>query len=147
MMQLPSPAGTHHRAGAPNAKMTTVTATTRPDPQPCAHCGRPCGDTAGGCGSINGTMVCHPNQPGRPDCYHLATTYGLTHPLHNCPRCTPPDAMSPEISRALATICGSMGLTPANRELLAAQVPPDAKIVADLPEHIRFLWEKAQGQP
>jgi hypothetical protein len=42
----------------------------------CDHCGRVAGDFAGGSGSgnlINGRVyrVCHPNAPGRPDCYKL----------------------------------------------------------------------------
>jgi hypothetical protein len=49
---------------------------------PCAHCGRPCGDYAGGHGSVwhvnekRATHLCHPNASGRPDCYHLVTVHG-----------------------------------------------------------------------
>jgi hypothetical protein len=45
----------------------------------CSHCGRPCGDMAGGWGSINGEPLCHPNEENRPDCYRLVTVYH--HPL------------------------------------------------------------------
>jgi hypothetical protein len=49
---------------------------------PCAHCGRPCGDYAGGHGSVwnHGELraqhLCHPNAPDRPNCYHLVTVHG-----------------------------------------------------------------------
>jgi hypothetical protein len=46
--------------------------------QPCAHCGRICGDSAGGYGSILGEQVCHPNKSDRPDCNRLVTVYGET---------------------------------------------------------------------
>lgn len=43
----------------------------------CAHCGRRIGDDAGGYGSavIDGRRVslCHPSDPGRPDCYRQVT--------------------------------------------------------------------------
>jgi len=48
----------------------------------CAHCGQTCGDYAGGYGGVNygdlrGTIpLCHPNEPGRPDCYRRRTVYG-----------------------------------------------------------------------
>ena len=45
--------------------------------QPCAHCGRICGDYAGGYGSVNGYQVCHPNEADRPDCYRLVTVAEL----------------------------------------------------------------------
>lgn len=54
---------------------------------PCAHCGRTCGDYAGGYGGINEVQVCHPNDPVRPDCFRLVTVY--KHQLLNCPKCTP----------------------------------------------------------
>lgn len=46
----------------------------------CAHCGRMCGDYDAGSASVNDTLgnsvsVCHPNEPGRPDCYSLVTVY------------------------------------------------------------------------
>lgn len=46
----------------------------------CAHCGQMCGDYNGGCGGVddpdgNPVSVCHPNEPGRPDCYRLVTVY------------------------------------------------------------------------
>lgn len=41
----------------------------------CAHCGRICGDHAGGYASVDGQFVCHPNFSDRPDCYHLITVY------------------------------------------------------------------------
>lgn len=51
----------------------------------CDHCGRVCGDLAGGHGTVSGLKyspeglkrtfhLCHPNEPNRPDCYHLVTT-------------------------------------------------------------------------
>ncbi len=51
----------------------------------CVHCGRKCGDTNGGSGSVQGSKLCHPNEPGRPDCYHMVTVYH--HELVDCPRC------------------------------------------------------------
>lgn len=48
----------------------------------CAHCGRKCGDMAGGSGSVNSWPVCHPNEQGRPDCYWLITVHG--HAPHRC---------------------------------------------------------------
>ncbi|ROO82618.1 hypothetical protein EDD29_0099 [Actinocorallia herbida] len=40
----------------------------------CAHCGRQCGDPAGGWGRLGqGQPVCHPNSPDRPDCFVLVT--------------------------------------------------------------------------
>lgn len=43
----------------------------------CAHCGRTCGNFAGGWSStfIDGIAykLCHPNVTGRPDCYTLVT--------------------------------------------------------------------------
>jgi hypothetical protein len=44
-------------------------------PYTCAHCGRPIGDMAGGCARVGSKRVCHPNMPGRPDCYRLITMY------------------------------------------------------------------------
>lgn len=41
----------------------------------CVHCGRICGDGAGGYGTVEGQPVCHPNAPDRPDCYRLVTVY------------------------------------------------------------------------
>lgn len=41
----------------------------------CAHCGRVCGDFAGGYAAVNNKHVCHPNAHGRPDCYRLVTVY------------------------------------------------------------------------
>ena len=51
----------------------------------CVHCGRVCGDMAGGSGGVGEYKLCHPNEPGRPDCYHLVTVYH--HELVNCTRC------------------------------------------------------------
>lgn len=51
----------------------------------CVHCGRKCGESAGGSASVNGIQVCHPNEPGRPDCYHMVTVYH--HELSDCRRC------------------------------------------------------------
>lgn len=47
----------------------------------CDHCGRPCGDFAGGHGAAGdgrgGTVhLCHPNEKGRPDCYRRVTVFG-----------------------------------------------------------------------
>lgn len=50
----------------------------------CAHCGRACGDMAGGSGNVNSMPVCHPNEQGRPDCYRLITVHG--HNPHRCQR-------------------------------------------------------------
>lgn len=44
-------------------------------PYVCGHCGRPCGDLAGGYAVVGGHRVCHPNAPDRPDCYVLITRY------------------------------------------------------------------------
>ncbi len=45
----------------------------------CDHCGRTMGDFAGGSGRLTraGTTFrfCHPNDPSRPDCYHLVTVW------------------------------------------------------------------------
>ena len=47
----------------------------------CAHCGQTCGDYAGGYGGVNygdlrGTIpLCHPNEPGRPDCYRRVSVW------------------------------------------------------------------------
>ncbi len=46
----------------------------------CYHCGQRCGDYEGGYGSITGPdgaihATCHPNVPGRPDCYRRITVY------------------------------------------------------------------------
>lgn len=41
----------------------------------CGHCGRVCGDSAGGYGSVNNVHLCHPNAHNRPDCYRLVTVY------------------------------------------------------------------------
>ena len=46
----------------------------------CAHCGQVCGDYEGGyaCITRGGAVIhlCHPNDPDRPDCYHLVTIAG-----------------------------------------------------------------------
>ena len=50
----------------------------------CDHCGRICGDFAGGYSSVSGALwggtfqLCHPNEEGRPDCYRLVTVYRET---------------------------------------------------------------------
>ena len=46
----------------------------------CAHCGQTCGDYAGGYGGVSyadGPVIhlCHPNEPGRPDCYRRVSIY------------------------------------------------------------------------
>lgn len=53
----------------------------------CAHCGRTTGDIAGGSATVGGLPVCHPNEPGRPDCYRAITVYG--HRRQDCDRCRP----------------------------------------------------------
>lgn len=49
----------------------------------CDHCGRTMGDFAGGSGGLTRDgehyNLCHPNEPGRPDCYRLVT--GRAEPL------------------------------------------------------------------
>lgn len=35
--------------------------------------------------SVGRVQLCHPNEPGRPDCYHMVTVYH--HELADCPRC------------------------------------------------------------
>ncbi len=47
----------------------------------CYHCGQKCGDYEGGYGGITAKdgaihATCHPNVPGRPDCYRRITVYG-----------------------------------------------------------------------
>jgi hypothetical protein len=51
----------------------------------CVHCGRVCGDYAGGLASVERLPVCHPNDNNRPDCYHLITVYN--HQLRDCRAC------------------------------------------------------------
>lgn len=51
----------------------------------CVHCGRVCGDFAGGFASTGAYPVCHPNAAGRPDCYHMITVYH--HEVIDCERC------------------------------------------------------------
>lgn len=50
-----------------------------PGVRPCAHCGQICGDCEGGYAAIPAGLthvaVCHPNAPGRPDCYRRVTIY------------------------------------------------------------------------
>jgi hypothetical protein len=42
----------------------------------CAHCGQQCGDYDGGYGAAGDTiLLCHPNDPSRPDCYRRVTVY------------------------------------------------------------------------
>lgn len=45
----------------------------------CAHCGQVCGDYAGGLAGVMGhglaLVLCHPNDPARPDCYRRVTVY------------------------------------------------------------------------
>lgn len=50
----------------------------------CALCGRVCGDYAGGYASVKGFPLCHPNEPGRPDCYKEASATGF--PIDTLPR-------------------------------------------------------------
>ena len=47
----------------------------------CAHCGQACGDYAGGHAGVTDAAgdlvpVCHPNDPGRPDCYRRVSVFG-----------------------------------------------------------------------
>lgn len=62
--------------------------------QTCVHCGRACRTTAGGYSSSKeGLPLCHPNESGRPDCYHMVEVYH--HDVVDCERCaqnpyTPP---------------------------------------------------------
>jgi hypothetical protein len=55
-------------------------------PNTCVHCGRNCNNFEGGSASFNGFSLCHPNEAGRPDCYHMVSTY--RHELYDCERCT-----------------------------------------------------------
>lgn len=55
--------------------------------RPCVHCGRLCGDFDGGYASVGDAQLCHPNAPGRPDCYFNVTI--SKHNLHHCVLCTP----------------------------------------------------------
>lgn len=57
-----------------------------PTPEPCAHCGRLVNNYAGGYGAVYGSVVCHPNETNRPDCFRMITVYG--HPISNCERCS-----------------------------------------------------------
>lgn len=59
--------------------------TELPEPQPCVHCGRSALDFAGGYARLDAEPVCHPNGPGRPDCFRMITVYG--HPTRSCERC------------------------------------------------------------
>lgn len=52
----------------------------------CVHCGRACNSFESGKASVERHFVCHPNVPGRPDCYHMITVYH--HELLDCPRCS-----------------------------------------------------------
>jgi len=54
-------------------------------PLVCGHCGRGCGDYAGGRSSVQHVPLCHPNEVGRPDCYRLVTVYH--HALRDCRAC------------------------------------------------------------
>jgi hypothetical protein len=71
-----------------HAKKCPITPTFRSVRMPlpaCAHCGRPCGDAESGWGSLNGEPLCHPNVPGRPDCYVLVTLYHHELDHKDCP--------------------------------------------------------------
>lgn len=61
-----------------------------PGPRQCDHCGRTCGDVAGGYATVrlpgHKFSVCHPNGVGRPDCYRLITVYH--HSIRNCTICS-----------------------------------------------------------
>lgn len=61
----------------------------------CAHCGAlDIGSFAAGYASVPGTnentqaLLCHPNIPGRPDCYRLVTMFNHEMPCHACQRLT-----------------------------------------------------------
>ncbi len=46
----------------------------------CGHCGRrDVGTPNAGNANHDGVALCHPNEPGRPDCFRLVTVY--RHPL------------------------------------------------------------------
>lgn len=70
----------------------------------CTHCGRCCGDYAGGTASVQGFPVCHPNEPGRPDCYTLVTVHGQR--LGMLLRPKPGDCDVREVSGRRITLCG-----------------------------------------
>lgn len=70
-----------------NAELVAAGLTPAPVAVTCAHCGRTCGDYDGGTASLNGEPLCHPNAPGRPDCYSNVTV--RMHPLRDCAWCSP----------------------------------------------------------
>ena len=50
----------------------------------CSHCGRQCGNFAGGHSrGLNGAHLCHPNAKNRPNCYQLVTVHGHETPCKN----------------------------------------------------------------
>lgn len=52
----------------------------------CGHCGATdVGTFEGGYGSVGRADLCHPNESGRPDCYHLVTVYHHPMPCSACP--------------------------------------------------------------
>ncbi len=56
---------------------------------PCGHCGAAdVGTFAAGYGFVRDEhgawTLCHPNEPGRMDCYHLVTLYKHATPCHPC---------------------------------------------------------------
>lgn len=58
----------------------------------CAHCGRQTQDYAGGWArNGEGQALCHPNDPDRPDCYHLVTNSTYGHTVVPCVQCGPPE--------------------------------------------------------
>lgn len=47
----------------------------------CQHCGRKMNDFKGGYSrGPNNELLCHPNEPNRPDCYRLVTIYNHASP-------------------------------------------------------------------
>lgn len=54
----------------------------------CAHCGRQTQDYNGGWARDGeGRALCHPNQPGRPDRFHLVTNSTYGHTVAPCLKC------------------------------------------------------------
>lgn len=87
-----------HREGPPTTTKT------------CAHCGRNCGDHAGGMASVDGQPVCHPNFSDRPDCYHLVTVY---HEVLGSRRALPPADLSTvtdELREQAYAVCMQHGI-------------------------------------
>ena len=84
----------------------------------CAHCGQTCGDYAGGFGGVDygeGTIpLCHPNDPGRPDCYRRRTVWAepLGALIGVDPKPAGVEGISNEadVFQAIVALTGEMGL-------------------------------------